>query len=61
MKEFRLKQDLRGNWFTPGLRHGYGVGSNVELIEQKGQRAIIKIKGAADWSGIGMKPEYFET
>jgi len=67
MDKFGLIKHSMGHWYTPGVTWGYGVGSSVQMIQPEdlvpeiGDMAIIKIKGAANWCGVGMEPDYSPT
>lgn len=56
---FVIKENDPGKIYTPGISHGYGVGSRVDLLHKVGKYMVIRFPGASDWSGVGMSPEYY--
>lgn len=56
---FLIKENDPGKIYTPGVSHGYGVGSRVDLVYRNDKFMVVRFPGASDWFGIGMSPEYY--
>lgn len=56
--KFIIKENDPGKIYTPGVSHGYGVGSRVDLLHKVSRYMVIKIPGASDFSGRGQSEYY---
>ena len=60
MDEYRfvIKENDPGKIYTPGISHGHGVGSRVDLLHKVGKYRVVRIPGASDFSSRG-QTEYY--